>query len=534
MGFYSISTGDKKKPPKIPKNRLANIERGTFIVAEALQVPAMRGLRWWDTRTVHVLSTGGSVRPDRIVRRDALTGEPTRSGFPPRRQRLPGRTMGSGDVHDQLRLQRNARGGDSSTYWSTCKLQTSSKKPMASCGLASTSCTSAGVAHLDRAHAEVLAGGAELLRGRGLVVAGHLLRVGQRRRLTVARQLAAALQHVLGAVASQRGLARRLRGRRRHDDGAHGLAVVLDVAVLDDVVREARVVGPVVVDGVDDGAAADLRRATRRVVHVVVDEGHLRLRAQEEEGPVVVAVARGRVLRPAVELAVAYGHALDTGCAGGDHLAAEVGDLDVVDPDTLHGRLAAVEALDVDGVAAPDEVRVQLSDVDVLDDDVVAVEPQSLALDHSARTETAEGLVARDHERVLAARQIVRDLDLGAVHAATRVGHAAALQDDVLALVAVVLGEAVAVALGATTGLGLRAFRAAEVKGLGKDDDTRLRVLEVVPQVVERGRVHGGDVAAAGGARSEARCRAGGDGTLGRRALLRGRLFDRVIARTGL
>ncbi|POM57745.1 Hypothetical protein PHPALM_37705 [Phytophthora palmivora] len=81
MGFYSIGTvptdrqGDKKKPPKIPKNRPANIEWGTFIVAEALHVPTMRVLRWWDTRAVHILSTGSSVQQDRIVRRDTSTGE---------------------------------------------------------------------------------------------------------------------------------------------------------------------------------------------------------------------------------------------------------------------------------------------------------------------------------------------------------------------------------------------------------------------------------------------------------------------------
>ncbi|POM68946.1 Hypothetical protein PHPALM_14824 [Phytophthora palmivora] len=93
MGFYSIGTvrtdrqglgtklipkqkkGDKKKPPKIPKNRPANIERATFIAAEALHVPTMRVLRWWDTRAVHILSRGGSVEQDRIVRRDTSTGE---------------------------------------------------------------------------------------------------------------------------------------------------------------------------------------------------------------------------------------------------------------------------------------------------------------------------------------------------------------------------------------------------------------------------------------------------------------------------
>ncbi|OWY92207.1 hypothetical protein PHMEG_00038878, partial [Phytophthora megakarya] len=92
MGFYSIGTvrtdrlglssllpkkkkGDKTKPPKIPKNRPSNIERGTFTVAEATKVPDMRVLRWWDTRAVHMLSTGGSLELDRIVRRDKLSGE---------------------------------------------------------------------------------------------------------------------------------------------------------------------------------------------------------------------------------------------------------------------------------------------------------------------------------------------------------------------------------------------------------------------------------------------------------------------------
>ncbi|OWZ07268.1 hypothetical protein PHMEG_00020361 [Phytophthora megakarya] len=93
MGFYSIGTvrtdrlglsskliprkkkDDKKKVPKIPKNRPSNIERGTYTVAKALQVPDMKVLRWWDTRSVHMLSTSGSIETDRIVRRDKLTGE---------------------------------------------------------------------------------------------------------------------------------------------------------------------------------------------------------------------------------------------------------------------------------------------------------------------------------------------------------------------------------------------------------------------------------------------------------------------------
>ncbi|GMF39890.1 unnamed protein product [Phytophthora fragariaefolia] len=123
MGFYSIGMertdrqglstklipkkrkGDKKKPPKIPKNRPANIERGTFIVADSLHVPAMRVLRWWDTRAVDALSTGGSVQQDRIVRRDALSGEQQEVACP-RVVKDYQTYMGGVDVHDQLRLQR--------------------------------------------------------------------------------------------------------------------------------------------------------------------------------------------------------------------------------------------------------------------------------------------------------------------------------------------------------------------------------------------------------------------------------------------
>ncbi|OWZ05090.1 hypothetical protein PHMEG_00022888 [Phytophthora megakarya] len=93
MGFYSVGTvrtdrqglstmlipkrkkGEQKKPPKIPKNRPANIGRGTFVVSEALHIPGLRVMRWWDTRAVHMLSTGGSIQPDRIVLRNTLTGE---------------------------------------------------------------------------------------------------------------------------------------------------------------------------------------------------------------------------------------------------------------------------------------------------------------------------------------------------------------------------------------------------------------------------------------------------------------------------
>uniref|UniRef100_H3GNY3 PiggyBac transposable element-derived protein domain-containing protein n=1 Tax=Phytophthora ramorum TaxID=164328 RepID=H3GNY3_PHYRM len=98
--------GEKKKPPKTPKNRPASIERGTFIVTDALQIPGMRLLRWWDTRAVHMLSTGGSVESDRIVRREKLTGEQQTQVACPRVVKDYQTFMGGVDVHDQLRLQR--------------------------------------------------------------------------------------------------------------------------------------------------------------------------------------------------------------------------------------------------------------------------------------------------------------------------------------------------------------------------------------------------------------------------------------------
>ncbi|KAK1930142.1 hypothetical protein P3T76_014376 [Phytophthora citrophthora] len=114
MEFYAIGLsdklipkkkkGDKKKPPKIPKNRPKNSDRGTFIVAESLHVLAMRVLRWWDTRGVYLLCTGGSVQPDRVVRRDVMSGEQHAVACP-RVVKDYQTYMGGVDVHDQLRLQ---------------------------------------------------------------------------------------------------------------------------------------------------------------------------------------------------------------------------------------------------------------------------------------------------------------------------------------------------------------------------------------------------------------------------------------------
>ncbi|KAJ8578589.1 hypothetical protein ON010_g617 [Phytophthora cinnamomi] len=109
MGFYSIGTKNKKKPPKIPMNRPTSIERGTYVVADALYIPDTRVMCWWYTRAVHMLSTGGSVTMDRIVRRDKVTGEQQDVACP-RIVKDSQTYMGGVDVHDQMRLQSRGSG----------------------------------------------------------------------------------------------------------------------------------------------------------------------------------------------------------------------------------------------------------------------------------------------------------------------------------------------------------------------------------------------------------------------------------------
>lgn len=67
---------------------------------------------------------------------------------------------------------------------------------------------------------------------------------------------------------------------------------------------------PVIVDGVEEGVAADLGSTSGSVVDVVVLHGHQIARSSEVDGPVVVVVALGRPLAVAVNVAVADGHTL--------------------------------------------------------------------------------------------------------------------------------------------------------------------------------------------------------------------------------
>lgn len=91
----------------------------------------------------------------------------------------------------------------------------------------------------------------------------------------------------------------------------------------------------VVVHGVQDGVASELGGTAREVVDVVVLEGDLVIRAGEVQVPVVVAVASGRPLALAVDVAVG-----DRDTAGGilaqdDVLTGDLVGGDVVDPDQV-------------------------------------------------------------------------------------------------------------------------------------------------------------------------------------------------------
>jgi hypothetical protein len=66
----------------------------------------------------------------------------------------------------------------------------------------------------------------------------------------------------------------------------------------------ARIVVPVVVDGVKERIALDFGGAARGLVYVVVFEGDFVVGAVEIEGPVLVAVAGGAVVAGTVDVGV--------------------------------------------------------------------------------------------------------------------------------------------------------------------------------------------------------------------------------------
>lgn len=114
MGFYVVGSvvtnrlGYCKAVIDNRKTRPADIERGEFKYAVSKSVPCMKAcmkaITWWDSRPVHFLCTGGSIKLDLVVRKDA-TGDRQVVACP-RVVKDYQEPMGSVDVHDQLRLQR--------------------------------------------------------------------------------------------------------------------------------------------------------------------------------------------------------------------------------------------------------------------------------------------------------------------------------------------------------------------------------------------------------------------------------------------
>lgn len=95
--------------------------------------------------------------------------------------------------------------------------------------------------------------------------------------------------------------------------------------------RVPGVVGPVVVDGMEESVLVDLWRAAGGVVDVVALEGNLVILAREEESPVVFTVAAGGIFGLTIEVVVGNGDASVRFVPGYKHHAA-----DIVD---LHGEL---------------------------------------------------------------------------------------------------------------------------------------------------------------------------------------------------
>lgn len=105
----------------------------------------------------------------------------------------------------------------------------------------------------------------------------------------------------------------------------------------------------IVVHGVEECVALNLRRAAARVVDVVVLERDHVVGAGEVHAPVVVSAA-SRVGRPSaatIDIAVGDGHAVGSLASEDEVLTTDAGGGNVVDPDH-------VSAIDGDGITSPD------------------------------------------------------------------------------------------------------------------------------------------------------------------------------------
>lgn len=112
---------------------------------------------------------------------------------------------------------------------------------------------------------------------------------------------------------------------------------------------------PVVVDGVKERVAADLRAASAKVVDVVTLQRDHVVAAVQIQAPVVVSVTGRGVVGHAIEVVVRDGHPVAGVSAEHDVLARDARGCNVVDPDH-------VNIIQSNGIAAPDILGVDVGD----------------------------------------------------------------------------------------------------------------------------------------------------------------------------
>jgi hypothetical protein len=288
-----------------------------------------------------------------------------------------------------------------------------------------------------------------------------------------------------------------------------GLDVLEQVALGDDLGLVAGLEGvagvalPVVVDGVENGVAGDLGGSARGLGDVVVLEGdHLWgvsgcswsglgektyvAGTSEVHGPVLVTVASSRPLAVTVNVRVGDGNSV-VGVGSEDNvLTTDLGGSNVINPDEI-GTIKS------HGVATPNVLRVQFGDMDVLDDDVLgSLDVETLALDDTIGTDTNNGLVRVDNNRVKTSL-IVGNINLGGLS---------------LVVVAPVVLVDSSLAAGAgtprgTTLLGGSSLSSGEVELLVEEDNTSGRVAKHRDQLIGRLGVGSLSVTTTGGLRGE-------------------------------
>ena len=156
-------------------------------------------------------------------------------------------------------------------------------------------------------------------------------------------------------------------------------------------------------------------------------------------------------------------------------LAANERSLDVVNPDEIG-------VVDGDGVATPNVFRVKIGDVDVLDDNVgcTADDTETLSLDDTGTALADDGLVG-SNDYAERGSVVVRDTD--------RLGVRLVVSTPVVLVDGVLTSRSASVGVGAASSCRSGTLGVEEVKRLGKDNDSGLRVTKVGDQLSVRGRV---------------------------------------------